>query len=94
MKQDTHKTKVQFLIEKDFIDIHGETKQGDMFAVFPEAIRIGSNQTKLTTCYAHIGQHSEACEEYINECTPATPEQYKDLKQELESLGYNLEIIN
>jgi hypothetical protein len=93
MKQDTHKTKVKFLMEKDLItdDI---TLIGDVFAIFPEETRTGADRTKLTECYAHVGQHSEACEEYINECTPATPEQYKDLKQELESLGYNLEIIN
>jgi len=93
MKQDTHKTKVKFLIEKDEIGPNGQTFAGDVFAIFPEETRTGADRTKLTECYAHIGQHSEACEEYINECTPATEEQYKDLKQELESLGYNLTVI-
>ena len=45
------------------------------------------------TCYAHVGQHSYSCYDYYRECKPATPEEYKDLKQELESIGYNVEVI-
>jgi len=93
MKKDTHKTKVVFLMEQE-IQINGETIEGDVMAYFPEECRIDSSREKLFTCYAHVGQHSEACEEYLKACKPATPEQYKDLAEELESIGYNLEIIN
>lgn len=38
--------------------------------------------------YAHVGQHSEASIIYARECKPANKSQYKDLKAELESIGY------
>jgi len=44
--------------------------------------------------YAHIGQHSEASLDYVKECKPATKEQYHDLREELESLGYFLYIVH
>ena len=40
--------------------------------------------------YAHIGQHSDASMGFFNECTLATEEQYKDLYEELSSIGYRL----
>ena len=41
-----------------------------------------------------MGQHSSAHPEYAEESRPATPEEYAPLKAELESLGYNLEVLN
>jgi hypothetical protein len=45
--------------------------------------------------YEHVGQHGDA--NYLS-CmgitVPATPEQYKELKVELETIGYNLQVIN
>lgn len=46
--------------------------------------------------YEHVGQHGEAC--YLS-CMgitrPATPEEYADLKSELEThYAYNLKVIN
>jgi len=40
--------------------------------------------------YMHVGQHGEADIGYFYDCTPATPEQYADLKAELQSIGYRL----
>ena len=45
------------------------------------------------TCYAHLGQHSLTNDEYYRACKLATPDEYKDLKAELESIGYNVEVI-
>jgi len=43
--------------------------------------------------YMHVGQHGEAQIGWFNSCKLASPEQYKDLKWELENLiGYNLKI--
>lgn len=53
-----------------------------------------SNGVKLTTVYSHVGQHSEACEEYINECKQAKYNEYQDLLKELISLGYNISVLN
>ena len=78
MKKDTHKTKVQFLKNKD-----------ELFAYFPNEI----HSSNLRTCYAHIGQHSPCSIEYANEAKKATKREYKELQKELENIGYNLEII-
>ncbi len=63
--------------------------RGEIVAVFPYDI-----ETQETTgCYCHIGQHS-TCDWFINTYTkPVTPEEYKDLFEELTSIGYNLQVI-
>ena len=79
-------TKVQFLVnEKD-------PENPDLFAYFPEENydRMGNTQMG----YSHIGQHSAVHTEYAEESREATPEEYADLKAELEGLGYNLEVLN
>jgi hypothetical protein len=40
--------------------------------------------------YMHIGQHGEASMEFFRECKLATKEEYKNLREELESIGYRL----
>lgn len=45
------------------------------------------------TSYQHIGQHGACSPEFIKGKRKATPEEYKDLKSELEAIGYNLNII-
>lgn len=78
------KIKTQFLFEKD--------SDTEVFAFFPE---MDYNDTPgLKTCYAHIGQHSACHIDYAAECKPAGPEHYQQLKEELESIGYELEVLN
>jgi hypothetical protein len=48
--------------------------------------------TNRVLSYMHVGQHGEADLGWMNWLKLATPEQYADLKQELESLGYSLQI--
>jgi hypothetical protein len=82
---DEQVSKVLFLVnEKDPGD-------PDLFAYFPEeeADRSGNK-----TAYSHVGQHSAASPAYAEESREATPEEYQDLKAELEGLGYNLEVLN
>lgn len=67
-------------------------KDGDIVALFPyeKYDRAGL----YCFCYAHIGQHSGV--DYYGCIKPtvlATPEEYADLKRELESIGYNLQVI-
>ena len=83
------KTKVRFLIEDQY-----ETKDGqtitEVLAIFPEL----EEKPKFVTCYAHLGQHSYAHTDYLKGLKPATEEQYKSLKEELENIvGHNLEIL-
>lgn len=92
MKKDRNKTKVLFLIDKPEDEFTGDNERGTLgvFAYFPEEIHHGESKI----CYAHLGQHSACHPDYAKECKLATPEQYEPLRQELESIGYNLKILN
>lgn len=52
---------------------------GEIVACFPDDM----------SCYSHIGQHSEYVREWYADTKPATPEEYADLKRELESAPYD-----
>jgi hypothetical protein len=83
---DEESTPVIFLVnEKD-------PGNPDLFAYFPEENydKMGNSQMG----YSHIGQHSAVHTEYAEESREATPEEYADLKAELEGLGYNLDVLN
>lgn len=43
--------------------------------------------------YMHVGQHGDAQMDWCAGLKTATPEQYEDLKAELESLGYLLRVL-
>ena len=45
---------------------------------------------KVVDCYMHIGQHSSCDIKFAEGLEDASEEQYKDLKIELETIGYNL----
>lgn len=84
MEKDINKTKVIFRKFKD---------GGDILALFPELP--GANSW-LQFCYSyqHIGQHGTASVGIVSDTIPATPEEYAPLFKELESIGYNLEIVS
>lgn len=81
MNKDEHKTKVVF---KKF-------PEGDIIALMPEEKYQLDQETSIMS-YMHIGQHGDACPSLVKELDAATPSEYYDLKQELESLGYNLKV--
>ena len=70
--------------------VHPEN--GETFAFFPKLVSNFNGYRKNHTCYAHIGQHSPCNVDYVKECIAATESEYFPLKQELESIGYNLKI--
>ncbi len=84
MKTDKFKTKVVFLIDAPLENEENKS----VFAFFPELLE--NNNCALS--YAHIGQHSECSFDYAKECLKANESDYNDLKKELESCGYNLEV--
>lgn len=75
---------VDVIFLKDYDD-------GDIYAVFP-----GLAATDvLVTCYDHHGQHSGCALWYCVECIEVTePSEYADLAVELESRGYNIQVIS
>lgn len=80
MEQDTELTSVVFRKYPD----------GDIIALFPE---VDEGNYKISS-YMHVGQHGAADYEGVVESTKlATPEEYADLKRELEYVyGYNFKI--
>ena len=66
--------------------------KGDVDALFPTIpcdLTYGHVQV-----YAHVGQHT--CGDYnliMSRTRPSKPKEYKDLKKELESLGYKLKVV-
>lgn len=81
MVTDTEKTAVMFRKEYD----------GEILAVFPYLSYMCSYQI---TGYAHIGQHCHFPWEYVEkDTTPAMPEEFKSLYDELTSIGHNLKVL-
>ena len=64
---------------------------GTVFALFPHEC---DNHNGNVTSYQHVGQHSSANYKHCLELSKvATPEQYADLKKELESIGYKVNVV-
>lgn len=66
-------------------------KNGDVIALFPYL----PGAPDATTCqsYEHIGQHGAATPHLVIAATrPAKESEYADLKKELHSIGYDLDI--
>jgi hypothetical protein len=84
MEKDDYKTDVVFLKEP----------YGGVFAYFPdENYNEDLYGDKVKVCYHHIGQHGSCDVEYAIDCELAAEEEYKDLKEELETIGYNLNVL-
>ena len=81
------KTKVKFLVNEN-----GNPDINDIFAFFPEVYH--SQDNRFNTSYSRIGQHCACSEGYARESRFATFDEYRYLKTELESIGYDLEILN
>lgn len=78
MEKDAEITKVVFRKWAD----------GGIIALFPEETWVGCCMS-----YEHVGQHGGA--DYVGivqQTKLATATEYADLKEELESLGYNLQV--
>jgi hypothetical protein len=84
MAKDKIPTKVKFLVNET--DEREFTR--DVFAYFPND---KYNNTNMRLCYQHIGQHGAIHPDYADESREATPDEYKDLKKELEDIGYLFE---
>lgn len=78
-------------MEKVKVDVHFRKFNGEdeVTAVFPY-----EPQTHFEVlCYSHIGQHSECVYYYVQISKPVKETEYAELKKELESIGYELNVI-
>lgn len=79
----------------------GEDPTVEVNAIFPGEIESVVNGETFYLGYAHIGQHSDIHEDFLNKkevgvhkVENATYNDYKELALELEQIGYKLEILN
>jgi len=81
MEKDTEITKVSFRIYPE----------GDVIALFPDV----AEGRYLCSLYQHFGQHGSGdYKDIVDSTRLAKPEEYKDLKEELEfNYGYNFQVI-
>jgi hypothetical protein len=70
------------------------------FRKFPEGDTIAFFQNGTYECrpgclmsYQHVGQHGEASRDLQNDLIPASPAEIAALKSELESIGYDVQIV-
>ena len=62
---------------------------GDVIALMPDV-----PERQYIGSYQHIGQHGIVHPDLIKELEFVTHEEYRDLFRELQSIGYNIEIID
>jgi hypothetical protein len=62
-------------------------KEGDIIAMFPTFP--GDMNPNTCSSYQHLGQHGAATIDLIYGTKPATEQEYKDLLEELVSIGYD-----
>jgi hypothetical protein len=83
--------KTDWLIDKPTKVIFRKFKNKDIpevIALFPD---LSYARNYMTESYMHTGQHGDCdYQAVIAMTTPAKPGEYKDLYQELETIGYNL----
>jgi hypothetical protein len=76
---------IPVIFRKDY-----EGGQWHITAVFPT--EPGLPESGSMTCYAHVGQHSSCSYGWYVGTKAANPEEYSDLREELESIGYKLRV--
>lgn len=64
----------------------------NVIALFPDQARVGFRGARFIASYMHVGQHSDASADLIGELEAATPAEYATLQNELEHIGYVLDI--
>lgn len=76
-------------MDKDRVIFRKWKDTGEIIAFIPEA----PANYGMCLSYMHIGQHGEADYYYCLSITiPATPDEYKNLLEELQSIGYDLTV--
>lgn len=78
-------------MNKKTITVFRKYKDGEIIALFPA--EKWNRHDYTCTSYVHVGQHGAADYSHVvSKTTLATPEEYADLKAELERIGYELDI--
>jgi hypothetical protein len=83
--------KTKSIVEKELMtEVLFKRDGSEIFAVMPYDI---CDRQGNMTMYAHIGQHSSCSPDYVKRCKNANKSEYAELKKELETIGYKLNVI-
>lgn len=84
------KLKVMVINQEQTEVIFRKTRLGEIIALFPYI-----PEFRYSSCmsYMHIGQHGTAYLELINTTKLASSDEYQELFNELEGLGYKLKVL-
>ncbi len=82
--------KIRELTERKTKVIFRKFKDGEVIALLPE-VQATCNQSECES-YLHVGQHGAVSYFITDRTKPANPNEYESLRQELESIGYVLDI--
>lgn len=95
MIQDTEITNVAFYIASYPAGESVKQPFTEVLAVFVDEIETNKPKDDVYfSCYAHLGQHSTCSQSFLAEnCKKASHKEYQELFNELESIGYNLNVI-
>lgn len=74
------------------IVIFRKFEEGDIIALMPNDSWIDGGGEILITSYQHHGQHSGASAKLLKELNECSEEEYRDLKEELEDIGYRVKV--
>jgi len=69
-------------MEKLPVIFRKDKEDSAIVAIFPTIWETGNTML----CYAHVGQHGSASDEYYYSTLPATPDEYGDLLRELTAI--------
>jgi peptide subunit release factor 1 (eRF1) len=95
MIQDTEPTNVSFYLATYEPREADEQPYREVLAVFVDEEENSRYGYKCFSCYAHLGQHSTCSQSFLaQKCKKITEkEQYQELFNELESIGYKLNVV-
>ena len=96
MTQDTQTTNVKFYMATYEPNESDEQSTKEVLAVFVDEIETNRPKDDVYyTCYVHLGGHTTCSKSFLAEkCKKITEkEQYQELFNELESIGYKLNVV-
>lgn len=76
----------------DTIVVFRKFDDGEVIALMPKDSWIDGGGEAFITSYQHIGQHSGASLDLLEDLQKCSEEDYRDLKRELENIGYRVKV--
>lgn len=69
-------------------------EDGEVIAIFPNVYPVAKDSKAEVMSYMHMGQHGMASENLVNELEKASEAEYKPLLNELNAIGYEVNVLD